>query len=64
MTSIIMKCLDPNELALRKNSKKIVSNILSRMVKIYPMMCFHNETQKIAAGSYDGSIVVYDLRTS
>ena len=34
------------------------------MVKIYPMMAFHNDTQKLAVGSFDGSIVVYDLRTS
>jgi len=41
---ILLQCLDPNELALRKNSHKYVSVILSTMVKIFPMVAFHHET--------------------
>eukprot|EP00347_Sterkiella_histriomuscorum_P013779 403363397 len=50
LTQILLKCLDPNELALRKNSHKIISVILSIM--------------RLAVGTHDGPIAIYDVRTS
>jgi hypothetical protein len=44
LTQILLKCLDPNDLALRKNSHKIISVILSLMVKLFPMVAFHHES--------------------
>jgi len=61
---ILLRCLDPNELALRKNSHKYVSVILSNMVKIFPMVAFHYDTQRLAVGTHDGPIGIYDVRTS
>jgi WD40 repeat protein len=61
---ILLQCLDPNELALRKNSHKYVSVILSTMVKMFPMVAFHHETQRLAIGTHDGPIGIYDVRTS
>jgi WD40 repeat protein len=61
---ILLQCLDPNELALRKNSHKFVSVILSSMVKIFPMVAFHPETQRLAVGTHEGPIGIYDVRTS
>jgi WD40 repeat protein len=56
--------LDPNDLALRKNSHKLISVILSIMVKIFPMVAFHHESQRLAVGTHDGPIAIYDVRTS
>lgn len=64
LTGILLKCFDPNELALRKNSHKIVSVILSIMVKMFPMVAFHHESQRLAIGTHDGPIAIYDMRTS
>jgi WD40 repeat protein len=64
LTAILLKCFDPNELALRKNSHKIVSVILSFMVKMFPMVAFHHESQRLAVGTHDGPIAIYDMRTS
>ena len=64
LTQILLKCLDPNELALRKNSHKIISVILSIMVKMFPMVAFHHESQRLAVGTHDGPIAIYDVRTS
>jgi WD40 repeat protein len=64
ITQILLKCFDPNELALRKNSHKIVSIILSIMVKMFPMVAFHHESQRLAIGTHDGPIAIYDMRTS
>ena len=64
ITQILLKCLDPNELALRKNSHKIISIILSIMVKLFPMVAFHHDSQRLAVGTHDGPIAIYDVRTS
>jgi WD40 repeat protein len=34
------------------------------MVKINPMVAFHHESQRLAVGTYDGVIAIYDVRTS
>jgi hypothetical protein len=44
ITAILLKCFDPNEPALRKNSHKIVSVILNMLVKMFPMVDFHHES--------------------
>lgn len=64
LTQILLKCLDPNEIPLRKNSHKIISMILSIMVKMFPMVAFHHESQRLAVGTYEGPIAIYDVRTS
>ena len=60
----MLKCFDPNELALRKNSHKTVSAILSILVKMFPMVAFHPESQRLAVGTHDGPIAIYDMRTT
>ena len=34
------------------------------MVKIFPMVAFHHESQRLAVGTHDGPIAIYDVRTS
>ena len=34
------------------------------MVKSFPMMAFHHETQRLAVGTPSGPIAIYDVRTS
>lgn len=60
----MLKCFDPNDLPLRKNSHKLVSQILSILVKNFPMVAFHHESQRLAVGTHDGPIAIYDMRTS
>jgi len=64
LTQIILQCLNPNDIQLRKNSHKIVSYILSSMVKNFPMVAFHHESQRFAVGTHDGLIAIYDVRIS
>ena len=37
---------------------------MSNMVKIFPMVAFHFDTQRLAVGTHDGPIGIYDVRTS
>ena len=60
----LLKCLNPNDEQLRKNSTQIISIILSTMVKNFPMIAFHHETQRLAVGTPTGHIAIYDVRTS
>ena len=60
----LLKCLDPNDEQLRKNSTQLISIILSTMVKSFPMIAFHHETQRLAVGTPTGPIAIYDVRTS
>jgi WD40 repeat protein len=34
------------------------------MVKMFPMVAFHHESQRLAVGTHDGPIAIYDVRTS
>ena len=56
--------MDPNDEQLRKNSTQLISIILSTMVKTFPMIAFHHETQRLAVGTPTGPIAIYDVRTS
>lgn len=44
IVQILLRCLDPNDLTLRKNSHKYISVILSNLVKTFPMVAFHSTT--------------------
>ena len=41
---ILLRCMDPNDLSLRKNSHKHIAVIIGNLVKIFPMVAFHNTT--------------------
>jgi len=43
--------LDPNDIPLRKNSVKIVTMILGSIVKKFPMVSFHLDSQRLAVGT-------------
>jgi len=60
----LLKCLDPNDEQLRKNSTQLISIILSTMVKSFSMIAFHHDSQKLAVGTPNGPIAIYDVRTS
>lgn len=34
------------------------------MVKNFPMIAFHHESQRLAVGTITGAIAIYDVRTS
>lgn len=34
------------------------------MVKMFPMVAFHHESQRLAVGTHEGPIAIYDMRTS
>ena len=63
LVEVIIKTLDPSEASLRKACLKSSTMVLHSLVKRYPMVAFHQHTQRFAVGSSDNIIVIYDLRT-
>jgi len=61
---VIIKTLDPSESDLRKACLKFSTILLHQLVKRYPMVAFHQNTQRFAVGTVQSVILVYDLRTA
>lgn len=55
--------LDPLDSTLRKGTITAVTSVLFILVSAFPMITFHQNTQRLAIG-FDRSIIVYDLRTA
>ena len=63
VTNQIMRLMSPANKDLKsicmENSKKVLSCLIIN----YPMIAFHQNTQKLAVGSVDGKIFIYDMTT-
>ena len=59
--NLIMKTMNPNSKDLKniciENSKKVLSKLLMN----YPMVTFHQESYKLAIGTNEGKILIYDM---
>lgn len=64
---IITRCLDPSEPALRKSLLHASTAALHVLVQRYPMVTFHQTSQRFAIGTGKANqcvIIIYDLRTA
>eukprot|EP00045_Choanoeca_perplexa_P016001 m.209438 g.209438 ORF g.209438 m.209438 type:complete len:1171 (+) comp17141_c0_seq1:28-3540(+) len=69
IVSIILKTLDPNAPTVRDHCKSAAQAVLMDMKSIYPMFdaksgSTQHATSRIAVGQTDGSVVVFDAKTS
>jgi hypothetical protein len=62
--TLVLKVLDPHFITVRDACLISCTNILRYLVEIYPMITFHQETQKLALGTINGSIIIFDIRTA
>ncbi|KAI0027931.1 hypothetical protein K488DRAFT_60036 [Vararia minispora EC-137] len=60
----VVKSLDPNSILSREAVFDTATQILSHIVKIYPMIDFHTASQRLAVGTNEGAIVIYDMKTA
>merc|ERR1712194_275545 len=63
-TEVVLRCLEPSDPSLRRQSLLAVTSALHELVQTFPMVAFHQPSQKFAVGTGDGLVVVYDLRTA
>ncbi|GMF24969.1 unnamed protein product [Phytophthora lilii] len=60
----IMACLDPTKPERRRRCLPLSTRCLHSLVRRFPMVDFHKETQRMALGTMEAVIVIYDLRTA
>ena len=60
----VIKPLDPSVPSLREGCLSASTAALRELVKRYPMMAFNQGTQRLAVGTVDGVVLIYDLRTA
>ncbi|KAF0701388.1 Aste57867_8090 [Aphanomyces stellatus] len=58
----VLSCLDPTKPDRRKKCLAMSTKCLHDLVKRFPMVDFHKATQRLAVGTMDGVILLYDLR--
>lgn len=63
-TEAVLRCLEPSDPALRRQSLMAVTSALHQLVQTFPMVAFHQTSQRFGVGTSDGLVVVYDLRTA
>jgi len=64
LVETVVKSLDPHTPALRDACLKATTAVLHIMVKKYPMVSFHQESQRLAVGTSENVIIIYDLKTA
>ncbi|CAE6464175.1 unnamed protein product [Rhizoctonia solani] len=64
LVETVVKSLDPNLTIERDAIVQAATEILAEVVRIYPSVDFHNATQKLAVGTPEGAVIVYDLKTA
>ncbi|KAF5384322.1 hypothetical protein D9615_003314 [Tricholomella constricta] len=60
----VVKSLDPNLTTYREAVFDAATEIIGHVVKTFPTVDFHTATQRLAVGSNDGAVVMYDLKTA
>ena len=60
----VLRPLDPSVPSLREGCLIASTTALRELVKRYPMMSFHQGTQRLAIGTVEGVVLIYDLRTA
>ncbi|KAL0567058.1 hypothetical protein V5O48_014937, partial [Marasmius crinis-equi] len=60
----VVKSLDPNSTTNRDAVLDTATEILGYVVKTFPNIDFHMTSQRLAVGSNEGAVVMYDLKTA
>ncbi|OQS02522.1 hypothetical protein THRCLA_05106 [Thraustotheca clavata] len=60
----ILCCLDPTKPDRRKKCLAMSTKCLHDLVKRFPMVDFHKTTQRLAVGTMEGVVLLFDLRTA
>ena len=64
VVSAVLRPLDPSVPSLREGCLHASTSALRILVQRYAMMAFHQGTQRLAVGTVEGVVVLYDLRTA
>jgi len=57
----VVRSLDPHVPYLRNACLKAATNLVHELVRKFPMIAFHQETQRLGVGDRKGPLLIYDL---
>lgn len=60
----VVKSLDPNNTTNREAVLDTATEIIGHVVKTFPTVDFHMSTQRLAVGTHEGAVIMYDLKTA
>ncbi|PWN18103.1 hypothetical protein BCV69DRAFT_242606, partial [Microstroma glucosiphilum] len=63
LTEAVVKSLDPTS-PLRESVLSSATLMISELIGAYPCIAFHNRLQRLAIGTHEGAVVLYDLKTA
>lgn len=61
LAEAVVKSLDPT--STRANMVQAATVMINELVQTYPSIAFHRQSQRLAVGTAEGSVVMYDLKT-
>jgi hypothetical protein len=64
LAEAVVKSLDPTITSMRTVIHRSATIIISELVATYSTIAFHKELQRLAVGTFEGAIIMYDLKTS
>jgi len=64
LVEAVVKSLDPNSGSSRDVVLDPAIEILSHVVRTFPTVDFHMPTQRLAVGTNEGAVIMYDLKTA
>jgi hypothetical protein len=60
----VVKSLDPNAGKMREDVWEAATVILNELVQAFTTIDFHTATQKLAVGTNEGAVIMYDLKSA
>ncbi|KAK7689913.1 hypothetical protein QCA50_006552 [Cerrena zonata] len=64
LVEAVVKSLDPNSTASRDAVLDSATEILGHVVQSFPTIDFHMGSQRLAVGTSEGAVIMYDLKTA
>ncbi|KAI1297776.1 hypothetical protein EDD11_006982 [Mortierella claussenii] len=64
LAEAIVKSLDPTVPQVRELLLPVATSVMMDLVQAFPQLDFHVGSQKLAVGTLEGAIIVYDLQTA
>lgn len=63
LAEAVVRSLDPTHVGVRSSLAKSATLMINELVRTYPMIAFHGASQRLAVGTPDGFVVMYDLKS-
>jgi len=64
LVEAVVHSLDPTRTTMRESIQQTATVILNELVSIFPTIDFCQSTQRLALGTPEGTVIMYDLKTA